>query len=159
MLVRASAFRWLGLVSLSFIISWSLLWGWGSYFQGCSHTWMTRWFWLLVGAPVSLHMGLSMGCLSILITWQLASSKRGKSQHLVSEILVSEVIICHFYHFLFIGGTLLNLAHIQGEKNSFLHFKGRNIKKSVVIVENQHIWEVRYAWLASSAFRLIQWHL
>ena len=81
---------------------------------------------------------------------------RGKSRHLVSEVLVSEVISCHFYHFLFLGGTLLSLAHIQGEKNSFLHFKGRNVKKSVDIVENQHIWEVRYAWLASGTFRLIQ---
>ena len=73
------------------------------------------WFWAEDLSP--------QGCLSVLTTWWLASSKTNEGvrghlggSHLFYELAL-EITRHHRYYTLFIRGELLSLAYIQGKEN------------------------------------------
>ena len=64
---------------------------------------------------------LSVGCFSVLMTWQLLRQteqyKRQSDGSYPFYYLPSEASEHHFYHVLFIRNKSLSLTHIQGQGN------------------------------------------
>lgn len=109
-------------------------------------------------------MGLSTGSLSVLTTWQLASSrasdKRGrerkrevKEEAIVPFYdLVLEVTHCHFCHILFTRNESLSLAHMHAEVNQVPAAERRRIKEFLDTYENHLIGQIAHMVLQFAFF-------
>lgn len=99
------------------------------------------------GGAALCHMGIPVGCLSVLPTWWLAFPRMGDERETAREskeeamflyVSISEVTHCHFCHILFVRSESLHPAHMPEEGNQASLFERRSVAGFVGTFLNHH---------------------